>query len=125
MKYTLPFFLCCICQGEGWLVQGSVTHTHLITFLGPTELSQAVVDAGAVPLLVLCIQEPETALKRIAASALSDISKHSPELAQTVVDVGAIAHLAQMILNPDEKLKVCTTEVKRQQTSQCSKNPRQ
>lgn len=106
MKYTLPFFLCCICQGEGWLVQGSVTHTHLITFLGPTELSQAVVDAGAVPLLVLCIQEPETALKRIAASALSDISKHSPELAQTVVDVGAIAHLAQMILNPDAKLKV-------------------
>ncbi|KAK1338720.1 hypothetical protein QTO34_019377 [Cnephaeus nilssonii] len=69
------------------------------------ELSQAVVDAGAVPLLVLCIQEPEIALKRIAASDLSDISKHSPELAQTVVDAGAIAHLAQMILNPDAKLK--------------------
>jgi hypothetical protein len=65
-----------------------------------------VVDAGAVPLLVLCIQEPELSLKRIAASALSDICKHSPELAQTVVDAGAIAHLAQMILNPDAKLKV-------------------
>lgn len=75
-------------------------------FLLQSELSQAVVDAGAVPLLVLCIQEPEIALKRIAASALSDISKHSPELAQTVVDTGAIAHLAQMILNPDTKLKV-------------------
>jgi hypothetical protein len=59
-----------------------------------------------VPLLVLCIQEPELSLKRIAASALSDICKHSPELAQTVVDAGAIAHLAQMILNPDAKLKV-------------------
>lgn len=70
------------------------------------ELAQAVVDAGAVPLLVLCIQEPELSLKRIAASALSDICKHSPELAQTVVDAGAIAHLAQMILNPDAKLKV-------------------
>ena len=70
------------------------------------ELAQAVVDAGAVPLLVLCIQEPEIALKRIAASSLSDIAKHSPELAQTVVDSGAIAHLAQMILNPDAKLKV-------------------
>ena len=70
------------------------------------ELAQSVVDAGAVPLLVLCIQEPELSLKRIAASALSDISKHSPELAQTVVDAGAIAHLAQMILNPDAKLKV-------------------
>ncbi|NXP80424.1 SPAG6 protein, partial [Ramphastos sulfuratus] len=69
------------------------------------ELSQAVVDAGAIPLLVLCIQEPEIALKRIAAATLSDISKHSPELAQTVVDAGAIAHLAQLILNPDAKLK--------------------
>ena len=46
-----------------------------------SELAQAVVDAGAVPLLVLCIQEPEIALKRIAASALSDIAKHSPEVA--------------------------------------------
>lgn len=44
------------------------------------DLAQAVVDAGAVPLLVLCIQEPEIALKRIAASALSDIAKHSPEV---------------------------------------------
>ena len=47
------------------------------------ELAQAVVDAGAVPLLILCIQEPEISLKRISASALSDISKHAPELAQT------------------------------------------
>ena len=74
--------------------------------ISSVELAQAVVDAGAVPLLVLCIQEPELSLKRIAASALSDICKHSPELAQTVVDAGAIAHLAQMILNPDAKLKV-------------------
>ena len=56
--------------------------------------------------MVLCLQEPEIALKRVAASALSDIAKHSPELAQTVVDAGAIAHLAQMILNPDAQLKV-------------------
>jgi len=70
------------------------------------ELSQAVVDAGAVPLLILCLQEPELALKRVAASSLSDICKHSLELAQTVVDAGAIAHLARMILNPDAKLKV-------------------
>lgn len=72
----------------------------------PAALSQLVVDAGAAPLLVLCLMEPEIALKRIAASTLSDICKHSPELAQTVVDTGAIAHLAQMILNPDAKLKV-------------------
>jgi hypothetical protein len=65
-----------------------------------------VVDAGAVPLLILCLQEPEIELKRVAASALSDICKHSLELAQTVVDAGAIAHLAQMIMKPDPKLKV-------------------
>ena len=70
------------------------------------ELAQAVVDAGAVPLLILCLQEPELALKRVAASSLSDVCKHSLDLAQTVVDAGAIAHLAQMILNPDAKLKV-------------------
>ena len=81
-------------------------YSNLQIFYLPSELAQAVVDAGAVPLLVLCIQEPELSLKRIAASALSDICKHSPELAQTVVDAGAIAHLAQMILNPDAKLKV-------------------
>ena len=37
-------------------------------------------DSGCVPLLVLAVQEPEMDLKRIAASALSDISKHSPEV---------------------------------------------
>ena len=44
------------------------------------ELAQAMVDAGAVPLLVLCVQEPDLALERISASALSDIAKHSPEV---------------------------------------------
>ena len=52
------------------------------------ELAQMVVDAGAVALLVLCVQEPELNLKSIAASALSDIAKHGPELAQAVVDAG-------------------------------------
>jgi hypothetical protein len=80
-----------------------ITKKRIIKYL---ELSQHVVDAGGVPLLVLCLQEPEIALKRVSASALSDIAKHSPELAQTVVDAGAIAHLAQMILNPDAQLKV-------------------
>ena len=50
----------------------------------PPELAQAVVDAGAVQMLVLCLQEPEISLKRISASALSDISKHSPEVCGTI-----------------------------------------
>uniref|UniRef100_A0A3Q2Q905 Sperm associated antigen 6 n=1 Tax=Fundulus heteroclitus TaxID=8078 RepID=A0A3Q2Q905_FUNHE len=68
-------------------------------------LSHSVLEAGAAPLLVLCLLEPDMALKRIAASTLSDICKHTPELAQTVVDTGAIAHLSQMILSRDVKLK--------------------
>ena len=52
-----------------------------------------MIDAGAVKMLILCIQEPEISLKRISASALSDIAKHSPEHAQAVVDDGAIAYV--------------------------------
>ena len=44
-------------------------------------LARAVVDAGAVGLLVLCVQEPELTLKRISATALSEIAKHTEELA--------------------------------------------
>ncbi|KAJ3088534.1 Sperm-associated antigen 6 [Quaeritorhiza haematococci] len=75
-----------------------------------TELAQAVVDSGAVPLLVLCVQEPELSLKRIAASALSDIAKHSPELAQAVVDAHAIQHITPLLVSPDAKLRrqVCS-----------------
>jgi hypothetical protein len=58
-----------------------------------------------VPLLVLCVQEPELSLKRVAASALSDIAKHTPELAQAVVDAGAVAYLAPLVVNQDAKLK--------------------
>ena len=47
--------------------------SNMFELLSLLELSQAVVDAGAVPLLVLCIQEPELPLKRISASSLSDI----------------------------------------------------
>ncbi len=64
-----------------------------------------MVDAGAVPLLVLCYQEPELTLKRISASALADISKHSPELAQTVVDSGAVALLSRDVSHVDAALK--------------------
>ena len=71
-----------------------------------SELSQSVVDAGAVPLLVLCVQEPEISLKRVAACTLAEIAKHSADLAQTVVDAGAIAHLAHLVLNTDAILKV-------------------
>ena len=69
------------------------------------DLAQKVLDAGTVPLLVLCIQEPEITLKRISASAMSDVCKHTPELAQAVVDAGAVAYLSPLITHPDSKLK--------------------
>lgn len=58
------------------------------------------------------VQEPELSLKRIAASALSDIAKHSPEHAQAVVDAGAVAFLAPLVVNQDAKVKrqVCIFE---------------
>lgn len=64
-----------------------------------------LLSAGAVPLLVLCVQEPELNLKRVAASALSDIAKHTPELAQVLVDAGAVSYLAPLLINQDAKLK--------------------
>ena len=54
---------------------------------------------------MLCVQEPEIALKRISASALSEICKHTAELAQAVVDAGAVPFLSTLIPHPDSQLK--------------------
>lgn len=62
-------------------------------------------NTGSGPSNALSLQEPELSLKRIAASALSDISKHTPELAQAVVDAGAVQYLAPLVINQDAKLK--------------------
>jgi hypothetical protein len=102
------------CKTQCWLEPTELIFSSFynqLKWIFNLELSQHVVDAGAVPLLVLCLQEPEIALKRVSASALSDIAKHSPELAQTIVDAGAIAHLAQLILNSDAQLKVRLDEI--------------
>lgn len=69
------------------------------------ELAQQCVDAGAVPLLTLCVQEPELNLKQIATNALSDIAKHNVDLAQSIIDACAIPHFAKCLCNQDEKLK--------------------
>merc|ERR1711975_101324 len=91
----------------GWAIGYIAQHT--------ADLAQSVVDAGTVALLVLCIQEPEITLKRISASAMSDICKHSPELAQAVVDAGAVSYLAPLIQHPDAKLKrqvcICLAQI--------------
>jgi len=65
-----------------------------------------VADAGAVPLLILCVQEPGVPLKVVAATALGEISKHSEELAHRVADTeGAIKNLTMLIAHPDPGIK--------------------
>lgn len=55
------------------------------------ELAQAVVDFQAVPSLVLCAQEPEIPLKRIAVCTLADICKHSKTVFTKYTHVTTIA----------------------------------
>ncbi|GBP19896.1 Sperm-associated antigen 6 [Eumeta japonica] len=62
----------------------------------------AVIDAGALPLLLLAFQEPELSLKLIAAGALVDLAQQKPE---AVVEAGAIFHLVRSLDNQDAKLK--------------------
>lgn len=84
-------------EGAAWALGYIARHNQM--------LAQSVVDAGAVPLLVLCLQEPELALKQIAANVLVDITKHTIELAQFVVDAGAVPYLVKSLNNVDEKMK--------------------
>ena len=44
------------------------------------ELGNTVVDSGAVALLVVCLQEPDVALKRACALALAEIANFSVEV---------------------------------------------
>lgn len=83
----------------------------LFIYFSFVELAQKVVDAGAVQPLAACAQDPEVNLKRIAASSLGDIAKHSVILAQAVADSGAAQTLVSLVLHPDTKLKrqVCGT----------------
>ncbi|KAJ3336248.1 Sperm-associated antigen 6, partial [Entophlyctis luteolus] len=70
------------CLKEFDLALKNLRHGRWVTLRVTTTISlkqSLIVDAGAIPLLVLCVEEPELSLKRIAASALSNVSKHSPE----------------------------------------------
>ena len=83
-----------------------------------------VVNVGAVPLLVLCSQEPEVVLKHIAAFSLRELAKHSAEQAQSVVDAGAVAYLAPLLQIQDIKVKrqVCVHRTLAQHCRLCTGN---
>jgi len=58
-----------------------------------------------VPLIILCLQEPELTLKRAAINALSEIAKHNEELAQVIVDGRAIHYLKNLMSFNDSTVK--------------------
>lgn len=72
------------------------------------ELAQAVVDAGALEALVLCLEEFDPSVKEAAAWALGYIASHTADLAQAVVDAGAVPLLVLCIQEPEISLKRIT-----------------
>jgi hypothetical protein len=53
-----------------------------LTYRHNDELATAVTEIISIKDLVLCIQEPELGLRKIAANALMQIARHKPELAR-------------------------------------------
>ena len=70
------------------------------------DLAQQVVDSGSLPLIILCLQEPDANLRRVSAAVIGDIAKHSIVLAQNVVDISGIWHLVKQTTESCAKLKV-------------------
>lgn len=75
-------------------------------------LAVAAAAAGALPPLVACLSPAADApgpVRRYAASALSDASRHSPELAAAVVQAGTVGAIAGLLRAPlvtnDARLK--------------------
>lgn len=56
-------------------------------------LAQAVVDAGSLEPLAICLDEFDPCVKEAAAWALGYIARHNEHLAQAVVDAGAVPFL--------------------------------
>lgn len=96
-----PSLLLCICQGEKWLVPRAC-HPYLpLNYFSWTHIPlQAVVDVELFLSLVLCIQEPEIPLKRIATSP----QWYREAFSRVSTDSGGCRSdcslVAQMILNP-------------------------
>ena len=68
-------------------------------------LAQAVVDAGALEGLALCLEEFDPAVKEAAAGALGDVARHAAPLAQAVVDAGALPLLVLCLQEPEVPLR--------------------
>lgn len=69
------------------------------------DLAQAVVDSGALDVLVPCLEEFDPTVKEAAAWAVGYLAQHTPEVAQAVVDAGTVALLVLCIQEPEVSLK--------------------
>jgi len=69
------------------------------------ELANSVFAAGAIPLVILCLQEPELTLKRASINTLSEIAKHNDELSQVIVDGKAVKYLKNLMNFNDSTVK--------------------
>lgn len=69
------------------------------------ELSQAVVDSGALTALVSCLEEFDPGVKESASWALGYIARHNGDLSQAVVDAGAIPLLVLCVQEPELSLR--------------------
>lgn len=70
------------------------------------KLAEEVAKAGAVEQLSLCIQDPETSLKKVATMALSEIGKHNAELADRIANnAGTLRVLTGCLADRDWELR--------------------
>ena len=67
-------------------------------------LARQVVEARAVDSLLLCLQEPELILKRVASQTLANICKHTEQLAQPVAENG-LDYICSYINYTDTNIK--------------------
>lgn len=78
---------------------------YLASHVSAPDLALGLIESGTVSLLVMCIQEPEIALKKVSISALSDIAKHSTDTAQAVVDANAVNLVAKLLVHSDARIR--------------------
>jgi len=69
-------------------------------------LAEEVVKAGAIEQLSLCLEDPETSLKKVATMTLSEIGKHNAELAERIANnAGTLRALAGCMIDRDWELR--------------------
>ncbi|KAM5340293.1 LOW QUALITY PROTEIN: sperm-associated antigen 6 [Glossophaga mutica] len=69
------------------------------------QLAQAIVDCGALDMLVICLKDFDLGVKDAAAWVFGCIARHNAELSQAVEDAGAVPLLLLCIQDPEIALK--------------------